>query len=300
MSTKNGKPKAKVQRVKLSSLRRDPAVQARAAMDGSMVESCRLAVEDGKKLPPVVVFEDDEKVRWLAGGFHRAEGTERAGKDQILAEVRKGTRRDAILFAVGDNAEPGVLRRSNDDKRRAVEMLLDDPDWSKWSQAKIAKAAAVAPSFVHKIIQERAGVPVHSERINGIAEGSYSTPAESSATPPNDQPKATDRLPGRPVPADPETWRSPAIEMPATPPAKHKDESAAGPKAAGPAIDWAAFNESIRTLMKLIDAAGDAHGKAKNGTPHRETPAADSLRKTISDFKAGFEEWTKEMARAKR
>lgn len=53
------------------------------------------------------------------------------------ADIRQGTRRDAVLFSVGANASHG-LRRTNEDKRRAVTVLLSDEEWNKWPQAKIA------------------------------------------------------------------------------------------------------------------------------------------------------------------
>ena len=43
----------------------------------------------------------------------------------ILAEVRQGGRKDALRFALGCNQKHG-LRRSNADKRRAVEMALTE------------------------------------------------------------------------------------------------------------------------------------------------------------------------------
>ena len=60
----------------------------------------------------------------------------------ILAEVREGTRRDAILAAAAANATHG-LRRTNADKRRAVLTLLRDPEWVKWSDRKIGAGRSV-------------------------------------------------------------------------------------------------------------------------------------------------------------
>ena len=51
------------------------------------------------------------------------------GLAKISADVREGSRRDAILYAVGANASHG-LKRTNRDKRNAVMVLLKDPEWS--------------------------------------------------------------------------------------------------------------------------------------------------------------------------
>jgi hypothetical protein len=48
------------------------------------------------------------------------------GLAKISADVREGSRRDAILYAVGANASHG-LKRTNRDKRNAVRVLLKDP-----------------------------------------------------------------------------------------------------------------------------------------------------------------------------
>lgn len=49
--------------------------------------------------------------------------------------------RDAILYSCGANDRHG-LRRTNEDKRRAVKKSLEDPEWSGWSSNKIAERFA--------------------------------------------------------------------------------------------------------------------------------------------------------------
>ncbi|MEQ8963928.1 MAG: hypothetical protein RLP02_39505, partial [Coleofasciculus sp. C2-GNP5-27] len=66
--------------------------------------------------------------------------------------IHQGTRRDAILYSVGANAEHKAAKpRSRADKRRAVTMLLNDPDWSKWSNYQIAQACKVNEKTVRNI-----------------------------------------------------------------------------------------------------------------------------------------------------
>jgi hypothetical protein len=50
---------------------------------------------------------------------------------------------------------PDGQRRTNEDKRRAVTMLLDDVEWSSNSNAWIAEAAAVNIRTVERIKAER-------------------------------------------------------------------------------------------------------------------------------------------------
>ena len=120
--------------------------QSRVSVDTKTVDEYAEALQNGATLPPVTVFFDGTNY-WLADGFHRLAAHRRPNRREIEVEQRDGTQRDAILHSVGANASHG-LRRSNADKRRAVEMLLSDPEWSQWSDREIAKQCAVSHPFV--------------------------------------------------------------------------------------------------------------------------------------------------------
>lgn len=96
-----------------------------------------------------MVFYDGKK-HWLADGFHRFHAYQKAGREKVAADVRQGTRRDAILHSVGANETHG-LRRTRDDKRRAVETLLNDAEWGKWTDREIARRCAVSPQTVANV-----------------------------------------------------------------------------------------------------------------------------------------------------
>jgi N6-adenosine-specific RNA methylase IME4 len=144
----------------IAGLRRDGGTQPRAMLDPSTVEAYADARRDGASFPPVVVFYDGTN-HWLADGFHRTAGHEEAGEAEIEADIRPGTQRDAILFACGANATHG-LRRTTGDKRRAVLLLLGDPEWQRWSDREIARHARVSNTFVGTL--RAATVNVDSER----------------------------------------------------------------------------------------------------------------------------------------
>jgi hypothetical protein len=133
-------------RLAIAAIRTDGGTQTRAMLNEEQIVSYAEAMDDGAVFPPVTVFYDGTTY-WLADGFHRLEATRRGSVKTIAADVRQGTRRDAILFSVGANAQHG-LHRSNDDKRRAVTLLLSDSEWVKWSDREIAKACGVSPTFV--------------------------------------------------------------------------------------------------------------------------------------------------------
>lgn len=108
----------------------------------------------------------------------RISAARKAGLDSINAEVHQGTRRDAILYSVGANADHG-LRRTNADKRRAVMALLNDDEWSQWSNVQIAKQCAVSDEFVRKLRHEISPPTVGSD---GSTHRTYTTKHGTTAT----------------------------------------------------------------------------------------------------------------------
>lgn len=135
--------------VKLSKIRTDGGTQPRAKLNEGTVAEYAEAITEGASLPPVVVYHDGADY-WLADGFHRFHAHRKIDALDINAEIRQGTKRDAILHSVGANAVHG-LRRTNDDKRKAVTTLLDDAEWSKWSDREIANAVGVSAPYVGSI-----------------------------------------------------------------------------------------------------------------------------------------------------
>lgn len=127
----------------------DEEIQSRAALDFITMAEYASAMSAGDSFPPVVVFFDGSTY-WLADGFHRVKAAEGAGLKTIAVDIRSGDRRAAILFSVGANTNHG-LRRSNEDKRRAVMTLLNDSEWSKWSDSEIARQTQTSHTFVAKL-----------------------------------------------------------------------------------------------------------------------------------------------------
>lgn len=137
----------------LARIRLDGGTQSRAALDEDVISDY---VEHLDELPAPVVFHDGADY-WLADGFHRVRAHERAGKTRITVEVRQGSSRDAILYSVGANVSHG-LRRTNADKRRAVEMLLRDEEWGGKTNRWIAKACGVSHRFASLLRDQLATV----------------------------------------------------------------------------------------------------------------------------------------------
>lgn len=139
----------------ISDIIRDTRLQSRVALHEPTVETYRELIQtEGKTLPPVTVYQTGELIH-LVDGFHRVEAAKRAGKTHILANLRPGNFREAILFSVGANANHG-LPRSNADKRKAVLVLLQDTEWSTWSDRDIANKTGTTHPFVGKVRKELA------------------------------------------------------------------------------------------------------------------------------------------------
>jgi len=130
--------------LKISEIRMDAGTQIRVRIDDATVKEYAEAYRDGAKFPPVVVFHDGSE-NILADGFHRVWGAKAAGLVDVLADVRRGSRVDALKYALGANAVHG-LKRTNADKRRAVELALKE--FSNLSDRAIAEMCCVSHNFV--------------------------------------------------------------------------------------------------------------------------------------------------------
>jgi hypothetical protein len=134
-------------------IRVDGGTQMRAGLNAQTLAEYKESWLAGARFPAVVVYFDGTEY-WLGDGFHRVASHKEAfgalaEKPGIACEVRAGTRRDAVLHAVGANAEHG-LRRTDDDKQRAVDALLRDEEWGQWADREIARRCNVSPTFVGK------------------------------------------------------------------------------------------------------------------------------------------------------
>lgn len=160
--------------IDISKVNRKGGTQSRASINLETVSDYAESVKDGASFPPVVLFFDGSQY-WLADGFHRYEAYARAKAEEIPADIRQGTQRDAILHSVGANAHHG-LRRTNDDKRRAVMVLLNDPEWSKWSDRDIARQCSVDHKTVGKYRSEVTGeLPSETSRTYTTKHGTTAT-----------------------------------------------------------------------------------------------------------------------------
>jgi len=115
-------------RISPHTLTLDPEIQSRAQLDMIVIQEYAEAMASGAKFPPIKAIQQNGTI-WVYSGFHRTQAAIKAGVG-ILAEIQPGTFQDAQYLAAAENQDHG-LRRSNADKRRAVEhALIAKPEMS--------------------------------------------------------------------------------------------------------------------------------------------------------------------------
>jgi hypothetical protein len=153
---------ARIMNIAIAKIRTDPLVQPRAHLNpGVIAEYCE-AMLDGAEFPPVEVILTDGQYL-LVEGYLRFEAAKLANRKTLRCEVRQGDLRMALLRSAVANAQHG-LRRTWEDKRRAVGKLLADREWSKWSDREIARQCSVSHGFVSQVRAQALTGNVTSER----------------------------------------------------------------------------------------------------------------------------------------
>jgi hypothetical protein len=269
-------------------------------MDDAAIAEYTETIRQGATLPPLVAYFDGVDF-WLADGFHRYHAYRAAGVEVVMADVRTGSKRDAVLFSVGANAAHG-LRRSNADKRRAVMTLLDDPEWATWSGNQIAKACSVSEGFVrHLRINEDTPAPqtrtverngkTYEQNTAKIGKAKPAEPPATEAPPPAPATAPPDPVlaTGRPV----ENYRTPGRDEPDGPAPDELDALRAENAALRAELDdvKTSFAETLadnENMGRVIDA--DDQLKAAMDEIKRLGAVAESAERTLRAKSGEFAE----------
>lgn len=115
--------------VALADIRFHADCQSRVALDEETVAEYAHRMDEGAEFPPLVVFFDGSAY-WLADGFHRYAAwksvTRQSGTEDtacVPADIRQGTRMDAVRHALSANAMHGK-RRDPGDYRKGYEIAV--------------------------------------------------------------------------------------------------------------------------------------------------------------------------------
>lgn len=165
----------------IDSLIIDDNLQMRVAMDESVIDDYAFLMSDGVEFPPLIVFEDSKQQYWLVDGFHRYYAYKLNNIKSIPCTVHKGEFFHAKLYALSANSTHG-LKRSNEDKRKAVLEALFDPEISLHSNRKIAQYCGVSRRFVDKLRNEllKPSDNHHKENTTTVDNDDIKTPVSYS------------------------------------------------------------------------------------------------------------------------
>ena len=126
----------------LGEIVEDHSLQIRDGVDPSLVNTYRALMKSNGPLGVLDVFSIGGGKYLLANGWHRLKAGKELGWKEIDCNVRKGGRREAVLFAAGANAKHG-RPFNREEKRRAVFTLFDDKEYFNWSDGRIARHCGI-------------------------------------------------------------------------------------------------------------------------------------------------------------
>jgi hypothetical protein len=177
----------KVKELNISDIRIDGGTQIRKELNLDKVSEYAQLMDDGIEFPPITVFYDGSST-WLGEGFHRLSGERKRGSTTIKANVINGTVEDAILFSLGSNKHG--LNMTAEDYRRSINIMIEHPTWSTWSNAQIAKHIGVSAMTVGRVKKEKAE-PKQAKKTYVDKHGNESTMDTSNIgkKKPKDKPK---------------------------------------------------------------------------------------------------------------
>lgn len=149
-------PKSKIQNPKsisvpLDKIFVDNSLQIRCENDGDQIDNIKEAMEQGAEMPPIDLFAKDgfaDPSYLIGDGWHRYHAAVELKRKEIRAIIHPGGRPAALKHALGANSAHG-LRRTNKDKRNAVEIALKE--FPKLGDRAIAKLCNVTHPFVIKL-----------------------------------------------------------------------------------------------------------------------------------------------------
>ncbi len=145
----------------------DAGTQSRRETNQATIDDYAEQIAEGHwnwERDPLPILFFDQSNYYPGDGHHRILAASQT-REEIFAEVRPGTLRDAIFYSTQANRFHG-LQRTRADKRNQVELLLKDAEWQKMSDRSIAAHCGVSAPFVGTIRREL----VESGTVNNFSE----------------------------------------------------------------------------------------------------------------------------------
>lgn len=133
--------------IQLTQIVMDAGTQVRVQPDETTVADYASQMTEGAQFPPVVVFHDGSRY-FLADGFHRVLAAKRNDWREIDADVRVGTKTDALWFALAANKANG-WRLTEADKKHAIQLALTT--WPDRSAREISEQIGCTHTYVSRV-----------------------------------------------------------------------------------------------------------------------------------------------------
>ena len=142
-------------KLRISDVVIDQSIDIRDRMDETTI---RDYMDIFYRLPPVAVFDTPEGYL-LADGFHRIAACQRLGRNEIEAEVRKGSRDDALEYAAYANAS-AALRLTPEERRTGIRRLHHlHPDWKTSRLAELMSCSEAVVRTATEAVRVRREAP---------------------------------------------------------------------------------------------------------------------------------------------
>jgi hypothetical protein len=164
--------------MKISDLQIDSGTQVRVKIHEDAVADYSEAMNTNSKFPPIIVFHDGSGY-FVGDGFHRILAAVRIGREDIAADIRKGTATDALWFALGANKENGI-RLNPADKKHAI--LLALKMWPERSSTMIAEQIGCSQSWIMRIKEQVSTSTNLPTRVTGKDGKSYPAKRKTAIT----------------------------------------------------------------------------------------------------------------------
>lgn len=138
-----------MKKINLNDIRIDGGTQGREVIDQQLVYHYVECMKEGDVFPALfTVF--DGATHWLVDGFHRYHAYKLLGIKQVDINYKPGTQLEAQVMSFGVNGTHGKPR-TNEDKRKVVELAFAHPLTKDKADYEIANICAVSRSFVGSI-----------------------------------------------------------------------------------------------------------------------------------------------------
>lgn len=152
-----------VKNLPIDDLCLEPELQMREMQE----EAIEDYAEHLKDLPPILIVRDADFAKdFVVDGWHTLAAARRKGWTSIPCKIIEGDYADAVLAAAKANATHGI-RRTDDDKERAIKRLLAQEKWQGKSSRWIATELKVSPQTVEKVRNSntRTNSTAHGEQL---------------------------------------------------------------------------------------------------------------------------------------